>query len=82
MYSCDTPPPKKKGGVAVHINVVFDILVDQNGGRKFWQVSSHREIAWSGLVMVGCAFRDLIGAFNDFETFDFWGIQNSMIGFY
>ena len=32
--------------------------------------------------MVGCAFRDLIGAFNDFETFDFWGIQNSMIGFY
>lgn len=30
-----TPPPKKKGGVAVHINVVFDILVDQNGGRKF-----------------------------------------------
>ena len=35
MYSCDTPPPKKKGGVAVHINVVFDILVDQNGGRKF-----------------------------------------------
>lgn len=59
-YSCDTPP-QKKGGVAVDLNVLFDILVDQNGGRKFWQVSSHREIAWSGLVMVSCAFRDWLG---------------------
>ena len=49
VFRCDTTPPKK-GGVAVHINLVFDILVDQNGGRRaldrFLRIVKLLGVAW------------------------------------